>query len=162
MKSVNFWKPAVVALALALAAPAMTTAFAPAAAEPAAAALEPLSISTASGRHAFEVEVMRTEEGRERGLMFRRSMPADHGMLFDFDGERVIDMWMKNTFIPLDMIFIGRAGKVVAVLENTEPMSERILSSRVPALRVLEVNAGTAARIGLEIGDAVTAPPITR
>ncbi|WP_395696552.1 DUF192 domain-containing protein [Methylocella sp.] len=162
MKSVDFWKPAVVALALALAAPAMTTVFAPAAAEPAAAALEPLSISTASGRHAFEVEVMRTEEGRERGLMFRRSIPADHGMLFDFDGERVIDMWMKNTFIPLDMIFIGRAGKVVAVLENTEPMSERILSSRVPALRVLEVNAGTAARIGLEIGDAVTAPPITR
>lgn len=162
MKRVDFWKAAAVALTLAFAAPVMTAIVAPAAAEPAAAALEPLSISTASGRHAFEVEVMRTEEGRERGLMFRRSMPADHGMLFDFDGERVIDMWMKNTFIPLDMIFIGHAGKVVAVLENTEPMSERILSSRVPALRVLEVNAGTAARIGLKIGDAVAAPPIAR
>ncbi|WP_395667048.1 DUF192 domain-containing protein [Methylocella sp.] len=124
-------------------------------AEEARAALEPLAIVTASGRHAFEVEVMRTEAGRERGLMFRRAMPQNHGMLFDFDSDGVVNMWMKNTLIPLDMIFIGPTGKVVALIENAEPLSQRVLSSRVPAHAVLEINGGVAARIGVKIGDAV-------
>ncbi|ACB95183.1 DUF192 domain-containing protein [Beijerinckia indica] len=117
--------------------------------------LEPLAIVTASGDHAFSVEVMRTDEGRERGLMGRRYLPADRGMLFDFGTERPVMMWMKNTYLPLDMIFIGRAGKVVALAENTEPFSEAIIPSKAPAFAVLEVNAGTARKIGLKIGDTV-------
>jgi uncharacterized protein len=120
--------------------------------------LERLEIVTASGTHEFFVEVMRSERQRERGLMFRRFLPPKRGMLFDFAIERPVIMWMKNTYLPLDMIFIGRAGKVVGLAENTEPLSEKTISSGAPALGVLEVNAGTAARIGLRIGDSVHHP----
>jgi len=118
-------------------------------------ALEPLSITTGSGDHAFSVEVMRTDPDLERGLMYRRYLPADRGMLFDFKEERPVMMWMKNTYLPLDMIFIARNGKVVALAENAEPLSEAIIPSKVPAYAVLEVNAGTAHKIGLKIGDKV-------
>ncbi|WP_245412096.1 DUF192 domain-containing protein [Methylocella silvestris] len=124
-------------------------------ADSAGAKLEPLEIVTPTGPHAFLVEVMRTEVGRERGLMYRRSMPQDRGMLFDFGVEQPIQMWMKNTYLPLDMIFISRSGKVVGVAENAEPLSETIIPSRAPAYGVLELNAGAAARIGLKIGDSV-------
>jgi uncharacterized membrane protein (UPF0127 family) len=79
-------------------------------------------------------------------------------MLFDFDTERPVQMWMKNTYIGLDMIFISRTGKVVGLAEDTEPLSERIISSGAPAAGVIEVNAGAAARIGLRIGDRVRHP----
>lgn len=120
--------------------------------------LEKLEIITATGTHEFSVEVMRSEAQRERGLMFRRYLPKDRGMLFDFGTERPVMMWMKNTFLPLDMIFIARSGTVVGLAENTEPMSENIIPSGAPAYGVLEVNAGTAARIGLKIGDSVRHP----
>jgi uncharacterized protein len=120
--------------------------------------LEKLDIMTSSGTYAFFVEVMRSEPERERGLMFRRFLPQDRGMLFDFKTERVVVMWMKNTYLPLDMIFIAPTGKVVAVAENAVPLSEKIISSGVPAFAVLEVNAGTVARIGLRIGDTVRHP----
>jgi uncharacterized membrane protein (UPF0127 family) len=120
--------------------------------------VEPLDIVTSSGAHPFSVEVMRTARERERGLMFRRALPVDRGMLFDFESERLVQMWMKNTYIPLDMIFISRTGRVVGLAENTEPLSERIISSGAPAAAVLEVNAGAAARIGLKIGDRVRHP----
>jgi uncharacterized protein len=120
--------------------------------------LEKLEIVTSSGTHAFSVEIMRTDPERERGLMFRRFLPKDRGMLFAFETERPLMMWMKNTYLPLDMIFIARSGKVVGVAENTTPLSEKIISSGVPAFAVLEVNAGTAARIGLRIGDTVRHP----
>ncbi|HEY8032446.1 MAG TPA: DUF192 domain-containing protein [Methylocella sp.] len=120
--------------------------------------LERLQIVTASGTHEFSVEVMRSEPQRERGLMFRRFLPQDRGMLFDFGTERPVMMWMKNTYLPLDMIFISRAGKVSGLAENTEPLSEKIIPSGAPAYGVLEVNAGTAARIGLRIGDDVRHP----
>ena len=116
---------------------------------------EPLEIVTASGRHMFAIEVMRTDEERGRGLMFRRFMPADRGMLFDFKTEQPVLMWMKNTYIPLDMIFMSRNGTVTHVAANTEPMSERTISSGPPAFAVLEVNAGVAAKIGLKPGDRV-------
>jgi uncharacterized membrane protein (UPF0127 family) len=124
--------------------------------------LETLEIVTASGVHPFSVEVMRTEEERERGLMFRQFLAEDRGMLFDFKTERVVMMWMKNTYLPLDMIFIARAGKVVSIAENAAPLSEKIISSGVPAFAVLEVTAGTAARIGLRIGDLVRHPIFSR
>ncbi|HUB64290.1 MAG TPA: DUF192 domain-containing protein [Methylocella sp.] len=120
--------------------------------------LEKLEIVTASGTYEFSVEVMRSEPQRERGLMFRRYLPQDRGMLFDFGVERPVLMWMKNTYLPLDMIFIGRSGKVVGLAENAEPLSEKIIPSGAPAYGVLEVNAGTAARLGLKIGDSVKHP----
>jgi uncharacterized protein len=137
------------------AVPALSLSVAPAQAEDAQAALEPLSIVTASGTHDFSVEVMRTDAERERGLMFRRYLPNDRGMLFNFDVEQPVMMWMKNTFLPLDMIFMDRSGKVVSIAANTEPLSEHIIPSVEPAYAVLEVNAGTAARIGLKVGDEV-------
>ena len=94
--------------------------------------------------------------------MFRRYLPENRGMLFDFGVERPVTMWMKNTYLPLDMIFIGWTGKVVGLAENTEPLSEKIIPSGAPARGVLEVNAGTAARIGLKIGDSVRHPLFSR
>lgn len=120
-----------------------------------APAVEPLRIVTASGPQSFSVEVMRTDAERARGLMFRRFLPADRGMLFDFKTEQPVMMWMKNTYIPLDMIFIARDGTITHVAENAEPMSERIISSQGPAFAVLEVNAGTAARLRIRKGDKV-------
>jgi uncharacterized protein len=120
--------------------------------------LEKLEIVTASGIHEFSVEVMRSGPQRERGLMFRRFLPQERGMLFDFASEQPVTMWMKNTYLPLDMIFIGRAGKVVGLAENTEPLSEKIIPSGAPAYGVLEVNAGTASRISLRVGDSVRHP----
>lgn len=117
--------------------------------------LEPLTLATGKGSHDFQVEVMRTNEQRARGLMFRRYLPADRGMLFDFKKEQPVMMWMRNTYIPLDMIFIARDGTVINVAENAEPLSERTIASARPAYAVLEVNAGTARRIGLKAGDHV-------
>lgn len=122
------------------------------------AGTEPLTIVTASGPHEFAVEIMRTDAQRERGLMFRHFLPPDRGMLFDFKTEQTVMMWMKNTYIALDMIFIGKSGVVVSIAANTEPLSEHIIASGAPVLAVLEVNAGTAAKIGLKIGDKVRYP----
>jgi uncharacterized membrane protein (UPF0127 family) len=120
--------------------------------------LEKLDIVTSTGTHTFSVEVMRTEEQRETGLMFRRFLPADRGMLFDFEKPQPVIMWMKNTILSLDMVFIGSDGRVLNVAESTEPMSERLIPSHGPVLAVLEVNAGTAANIGLHPGDRVVHP----
>ena len=125
---------------------------------PAAPATDDLSIDTASGGHHFTVEVMRTRDQLERGLMFRRQMPADRGMLFDFGSPQPVSMWMKNTYLPLDMVFIAADGRVVSVKQNAEPMSEAIIPSGGDVLGVLEVNAGTAAKIGVKPGDRVMDP----
>ena len=125
---------------------------------PSQASDQKLEILTASGTHEFSVEVMRTEKELERGLMFRRYLPQNRGMLFDFGVERPIMMWMKNTYLPLDMIFINHSGKVVGLAEQAEPLSQKIIPSGAPAYGVLEVNAGTAAKIGLKIGDTVHHP----
>ena len=120
-------------------------------------ALEPLEIVTAGGTHRFSVEVMRTPEQLSQGLMFRRYLPEDRGMLFDFKTEQPVQFWMKNTYLPLDMIFISKAGKIVSIAENTEPLSEKLVPSGAPVAAVLEVNAGTAARIHAVAGDTVRA-----
>jgi hypothetical protein len=119
---------------------------------------EDLTVMTASGSHAFWVEVARTAVEQQQGLMFRTSLPADHGMLFLFEAEVPIRMWMKNTYIPLDMIFISSKGNVVSVHENAKPWSESVISSGKPARGVLEVNAGTAERIGIEKGSLIRHP----
>lgn len=98
---------------------------------------------------------MRTEAEREQGLMFRRNLPPDRGMLFDFQTAAPVMMWMKNTSIALDMVFIGSDGRVISTAVDAEPMSERIIPSGGPALAVLEVNAGTVKRLGVRPGDRV-------
>jgi uncharacterized membrane protein (UPF0127 family) len=117
--------------------------------------LEPLTIVTSSGPHKFLVEVMRTDEQRARGLMYRRFMPQDRGMLFDFERSEPVAMWMKNTYLPLDMVFMDKSGRVTHLALNAEPLSERIIPSNGPAYAVLELNAGVARAIGLKKGDRV-------
>jgi len=126
------------------------------------AALEQIEILTASGAHAFNVEVARTLRQRELGLMFRRSMPEDRGMLFFFDAERPIAMWMKNTYIPLDMVFVSRSGVVTGVARGAKPLSEEIIPSGRPAYAVVELNAGVADAIQLAVGDQVRHPGFKR
>ncbi len=120
-----------------------------------AGGLETLQIVTASGAHDFQVEIARDEESRARGLMNRRFLPADRGMLFEFDREAPVAFWMKNTYIPLDMIFISPKGVVTNVVANAEPLSERAIPSGPPCIAVLELNGGAAAAIGLKVGDTV-------
>ncbi len=124
-------------------------------AQPAEAGLETLSITTSSGSHKFSVEVMRTDEERAKGLMFRRFMPQDRGMLFHFKREEQVAMWMKNTYLSLDMLFIDRTGKIVNIAQNAEPLSERIIPSGAPTYAVLELNAGVAKKLAMKIGDKV-------
>jgi uncharacterized membrane protein (UPF0127 family) len=124
----------------------------------AAQTLDKLEIVTSSGVHAFSVELARNDAEREKGLMYRRFMPADRGMLFDFKREEPVMFWMKNTYIPLDMIFISRAGAVTNIAADAEPLSEQLIPSGGPCYAVLEVNAGVAASIGLKPGDRIRHP----
>ena len=117
-----------------------------------------LSIKTEVGRHVFKVEIARSEQQKMFGLMFRRSLDPDSGMLFDYYEPKKIKMWMKNTLIPLDMIFISQVGKVIHIVERTIPHSEVIIVSKGLARAVLEVNAGTAFRLGIKAGDIVEHP----
>jgi uncharacterized membrane protein (UPF0127 family) len=120
--------------------------------------LDSLEIVTATGRHVFQVEIVNNDATRERGLMDRRFMAADHGMLFEFDREAPVSFWMKNTYIPLDMIFIAPSGVVTHIAANAEPLSERVIPSAGPCIAVLELNGGMAASIGLKVGDKVRHP----
>lgn len=121
-----------------------------------AQALEPLSVVTQGGqRQSFQVEVARNDADRAQGLMYRRSMAQDRGMLFDFGRVEPISMWMQNTYIPLDMLFIRKDGTVARIAANTEPLSTRTIPSGEPVLAVLELNAGTAARLGIKPGDRI-------
>ena len=123
-----------------------------------AAEVQPLEIVTKSGVRTFSVEMAKTEKERETGLMHRRELPDGRGMLFDFTPEQQISMWMKNTYISLDMIFIGGNGRILRIAENTEPESLKIVSSGGPAKGVLEVIAGTARKYGIAPGDQVVHP----
>jgi len=116
---------------------------------------ERLVIETRNGPVAFSVELALTADDRATGLMNRQSMPADHGMLFKFDQTRQVLMWMKNTPLPLDMIFIDADGVVARIAEDTTPFSETIIPSVAPVRYVLELNGGTAAKRGIAAGDQV-------
>ena len=119
------------------------------------APLEALTIDTASGPHRFKVEVMHTEPERERGLMFRKTMARDHGMLFEYQGAQPVTFWMHDTYLPLDLIFIGRDGRVVNVARDAKPMDDSLIPSAGPVLGVLELDAGTAEAIDLKAGDRI-------
>jgi uncharacterized membrane protein (UPF0127 family) len=123
-----------------------------------AATVQPLEIVTKNGVQVFSVEMATTEEEKEKGLMFRKELADGKGMLFDFSPEQEVSMWMKNTYISLDMIFIRADGRILRIAENTEPMSTRIIPSGGLAKGVLEVIAGTAKKYGIEPGDRVGHP----
>ena len=123
-----------------------------------AASFQPLEIVTKSGVQVFSVEMATTEQEKETGLMYRKEVPDGKGMLFDFSPPQEISMWMKNTYVSLDMIFIRADGRILRIAENTEPLSTRIISSQGLAKGVLEVVAGTAKKYGIEPGDRVGHP----
>ena len=112
-------------------------------------------VVTKSGNHTFKVELAETADERAQGLMYRRELGDDAGMLFDFQQEGPVSFWMKNTYVSLDMIFIRADGTVARIEHNTEPLSTKIIPSRTPVRYVLEVVAGTSKRIGLKPGDRV-------
>lgn len=106
----------------------------------------------------FDAEIAVTEAERARGLMHRNALPRDSGMLFVFPEEGMHRFWMKNTLIPLDMLFIDGDGKIVKVVQRTVPQSTVLISSDGPVRAVLELNGGTAARLGIAVGDRVRHP----
>lgn len=113
----------------------------------------PLTIVTVNGqRHDVIAELALDSAQREQGLMNRREMAQDRAMLFDFGAPRRVMMWMKNTYLPLDMLFIDTQGTVKTIRERAEPLSEAIIDSRVPVAYVLELNAGTVSRLRITPG----------
>jgi uncharacterized membrane protein (UPF0127 family) len=118
----------------------------------------PLAIESSGKTHRFTVEFADNDERRTVGLMFRRQMAPDAGMLFDFKRDAPVSMWMRNTYIPLDMLFADAAGIVRKIHQRAVPLSEAIISSDAAIRAVLELNGGTAARLGLKEGDRLVHP----
>ncbi|MBI5163555.1 MAG: DUF192 domain-containing protein [Magnetospirillum sp.] len=139
---------------------ALVLAAVPAAAQvPAPMARATVEVVTAGGvHHPFTVELAATPEQAARGLMYRKTLAADAGMLFDFGATAPVSMWMKNTLIPLDMLFLDDRGIIRGIAERTVPLSQTIIPSPGPVRSVLEVNSGTASRLGIKVGDRVTPP----
>ncbi len=134
--------------------------FAAPAAIPQGAERERLVVETASGAREFEVEIADEPAERARGLMFRREMPEDHGMLFDFGVDAPASFWMRNTYISLDMLFIQADGTIESIAERTTPLSEKSVRSEGPVRYVLEINGGLSEKLGIAPGDLVTGPTI--
>lgn len=121
----------------------------------------PLVAETATGEKSFVIEIADDPSERERGLMFREKMDAGHGMLFIFEDTRQVGFWMKNTPLPLDLVFIGEDGTVRAIRYG-EPLSEAVIAPEGPVRFVLELNAGIAEKAGIRRGDHVRHPAIDR
>lgn len=117
-----------------------------------------LTLVTSGGERTIDIEIAETPEEKMRGLMYRTSLDDGKGMLFPYGDPQEITMWMKNTFIPLDMVFIRSDGTVHRIEARTEPMSERIIASQGKVSAVLELAGGAAERIGLRAGDKVRHP----
>lgn len=127
-------------------------------AEGQAAARETLTIETQSGAHRFAVEIADDPQERERGLMFRKSMGRDEGMLFEWPASEPRAFWMRNTLIPLDILFLDETGQIVSIARDAVPLDETPLPSYAPAKGVLEINGGMAAKLGVRPGDRVVHP----
>lgn len=118
--------------------------------------VEPLQIISHDGKvHEFKVEVADTDQTREIGLMYRKSLAPDAGMLFDFKTPQDVAFWMKNTLIPLDMLFIDQNGVIVNIKEEATPLSETPIPAGAPVLGVLEIRGGRAGELGVMVGDRV-------
>ncbi|OWO94744.1 hypothetical protein B5E41_13485 [Rhizobium esperanzae] len=124
---------------------------------------EPLLIQTAAGKMLhFTVEVAATGDQRARGLMFRKSMADDAGMIFDFGQTRRVAMWMENTILPLDMLFADDTGTIRHIKENAKPYSRDIIDSMSPVKYVVELNAGIVGKLGIEPGDRIVSATTTK
>ncbi|MEM8695373.1 MAG: DUF192 domain-containing protein [Pseudomonadota bacterium] len=132
----------------------------PAASADAETAVEtiPVTIRTESGDHRFDVETAITPEEQRRGLMFRESLPENGGMIFPFDFPTLASFWMRNTLIPLDMIFIRADGVITNIARETEPYTLDSYYSTEPVIAVLEIDGGRAAELGIDAGDLVSWP----
>lgn len=117
-----------------------------------------LVIVSASGRHTFNIELAETPAQQERGLMFRQELAPNAGMLFDFKQPTMATMWMRNTLIPLDMLFVDATGRIVNIHERAVPQSDAIIAAAAPVRAVIELNGGTAATLGIKPGDRVLFP----
>jgi uncharacterized membrane protein (UPF0127 family) len=119
-----------------------------------------VTLATAAGaRHVFHVERALSPEAQRKGLMFRRSLASDRGMLFVLTPPRMVRFWMKNTLIPLDLLFIRADGTVVGLAAEAKPRDETELPSPEPVAYVLEIRGGEAMRRGVAIGDKLFLPP---
>jgi uncharacterized membrane protein (UPF0127 family) len=116
-----------------------------------------LVLHTDTGPHSFNIEIAKTPSEKILGLMYRRSLPADAGMLFLYDRPQPVTFWMRNTYIPLDMVFIGADGRVQRIESHTEPFSLAAISSDGDVESVLELNAGTADYVCAEPRQALAA-----
>ena len=112
-------------------------------------------VESGSGQHHFFIEIAETRNQRQRGLMFRPDLPQNTGMLFDFGEETQLSMWMKNTFIPLDMLFVNKLGTIHRIVENTTPLSLKTIPGGAPTMVVIEFNAGVTRRLGIRPGDRI-------
>jgi uncharacterized membrane protein (UPF0127 family) len=140
------------------------------AAQPAAAAFQPaqlrdfprsqLAIERRNGRDTFQIWLAETPQQQEQGLMFLRQLPVDYGMLFVLGETRPMSMWMKNTYIALDMLFLAGNGRITHIVQRTTPLSEAIISSNGEVAAVLEIAAGEAQRRGIAVGDRVVHPAL--
>ncbi|HEV2269219.1 MAG TPA: DUF192 domain-containing protein [Steroidobacteraceae bacterium] len=115
-----------------------------------------LDIVTRGHRDRFEIWIADTPPRQEQGLMFVRDLPASQGMLFPQDSPQVAHFWMKNTYIPLDMVFVGENGRIAKIIANARPFSLDVLSSDVPVIAVLEIRGGEARELGIAVGDRVS------
>lgn len=121
-----------------------------------------LTIMTAGGPRNFTIELALSDAQMEQGLMFRPSMPANHGMLFDFKAPTKVTMWMKNTIIPLDMLFLDERGRIIDIHEHAVPYSTDVIAANAPARYVIELNGGIVRVLGIKPGDQVTSPYFTK
>jgi uncharacterized protein len=119
---------------------------------------QPLSFVTSSGSHQITVEIADTPQKRSLGLMFRRTLGKDEGMIFLHEKSGPVGMWMKNTYIPLDMFFVRADGVIHRIEKHTEPFSETTVSSEGDVFAVIEMIAGSADRLGIKPGDRVDYP----
>ena len=117
-----------------------------------------LTIISASGKHRFTVEIADTPAQMTQGLMFRRSLAPDAGMLFDYKEPTAATMWMRNTLIPLDMLFVDAQGRIVNIHQRAVPQSLDVIAAAAPVRAVIELNGGTTARLGIAPGDQVVHP----
>ena len=117
-----------------------------------------LTITGAGGAHKFQIELATDNAQREQGLMYRQTMAPDAGMLFVYDRSQPVAMWMENTYIPLDMLFIAADGHIVNIRQRAVPHSQENIGSAGPVKAVLELNGGTVSRLDIKVGDKVAGP----
>ena len=121
-----------------------------------------LTITGAGGAHKFQIELATDNAQREQGLMYRQTMAPDAGMLFIYDRSQPVAMWMENTYIPLDMLFIAADGHIVNIRQRAVPHSQENIASAGPVKAVLELNGGTVSRLDIKVGDKVAGPGLSQ